>query len=119
MSDLQEVLSAHSDYEAIERETYMDVWDGGQPLLDLVREQDSCRVFVDAVTEDAFVMDVSPCGGSGPHYRITPSDGIVDSLEALEQIGFEHFTPEPPQPGEDPLQQVFDAIEQAGRSDQR
>ncbi len=119
MSDLKDVLSDHSDFEQIGREAYMAAWNGEQPLLDLVREQDSCRVFVDAIGGGVFVMDVESPSGPEGHYRISPSNDIVDSLEALEQIGFEHFIPEPPQPDEDPFQQVFDAIEQAGRSDQR
>lgn len=121
MDELRKVLSAHADYEEISMEAYMDAWDGGQPLLDLLREQDSCRVFVNAAaaTEDEFVMDVSPGSRPGVHYRIAPSDDIVASLEVLERAGFEHINPEPLQPGESPFQRVFDAIEQAGRSDER
>lgn len=91
----------------------MAAWDGGQPLLDMVRESDNSRVFVDAVPEGDFVMSLESCDGTAAHYRIAPSDDLVDSLEALEAAGFEHFVPEPPAPGESPFQRVFDAIEEA------
>lgn len=115
MSELQDVLESHPAYENIERDEYMAAWDGGQPLLDLVRERDNCRVFVDDVsdTDGDFVMDIES-DGPDAHYRISPSGDIEDSLAALEEVGFEHFTPEPPQPGEAPFQQVFAAVEEAG-----
>lgn len=114
MPELLDVLSSHRDFEEIGREEYMAAWDGGQAHLDLVREADNSRVFVDVVTEEDFVMDVESCEEPAAHYRISPSDNLVDSLAALERVGFEHFVPEPPAPGEDPFQQVFDAIEEAG-----
>ena len=47
------------------------------------------------------------------HYQITPATDIETSLAAFEQGDFEHFTPEPPRPGENPLQTVFDCIKDA------
>lgn len=120
MSEIQDVLSSHPDYEQIGQEEYMELWDGGNPLFNMQCETDEpggCHAFVDVVEDDAFVADVSGhADGShlSLHYRITPSEGIETSLSVFENVGFEHVTTDPPDPTEAPFQAVFDAIEQAG-----
>jgi rubrerythrin len=113
-------VDTHPDFTEIEHDEYMDTWDGSTPVYDLLCETDDAggfRVFINPVNETgAFVASVT--GGLSDtklsvQYRITPETDIETSLEAFEQGGFEHFTPEPPRPGEDPLQTVFEAIKDA------
>lgn len=115
-------VDSHHDFTEITHEAYMELWDGSTPVYDLLCETDDAggyRAFIHPVEERSeFVASVS--GGVNEttlsvHYRITPTTDIETSLEALEQGGFEHFTPEPPRPGEAPLETVFEAIKDAAQ----
>lgn len=125
MSEIQDVLSTvatHPDYTEISHDEYMELWDGGDTLFDLHCETDEaggCRAFINAIGGDEFVVDISGnVEGSylSHNYRISPSEGIKESLRALEPE-FEPLTTAPSDPTEGPFQAVFDTIEEAGHSD--
>lgn len=117
MSELQDVLAAvdaHSDYKAIEQETFFELWDGEYPIFELesdVEESGGYRVEVTTTTEGVVV---TLAGGEAEnrlpaYYRLTSED-IKERLRVFEREGFEHVVSGPPTPDEDPFQQDLHAL---------
>ncbi len=120
-NDFITAVDAHPNYEEIESEEYFELWDGDYPIFELHLDEGApggYRLEVNSIGDSDFVAAVSGGGRNGlpVYYRITSSD-IEESLEVFEDAGFEHFTSDPPDPTKDPFQEVFDAIEQAGRDE--
>lgn len=115
-------LREQPDYEEIPSDDVLTATADDWPIHTFVKHPGQ-RVEVYEVDkhETAYVASVTRGEGrwkdmQTAHYRITPSATIEESLGIWPDAGFEQRDElgEPPAPDEDPFQDVFDAIEQAG-----